>query len=83
MTPAQMNHIAKVCPDTRTEMSGFLSRGVAVCIGPQDECGPDVPKFAIWVIEDPAFWIDCCATIEEAKTKSEELGLRVVRIVGH
>lgn len=82
LTPIQATHIGKAFPEARAEMTDFLSRGVAVCIGPQNECGPDVPPIAIWVVEKPAFWIDCCTTVAEAITHAESLGLRVVRTVG-
>lgn len=82
LTPHQAAHVAKVFPEARAEMSDYLARGVAVGIRPQNECGPDVPPIAIWVVEEPAFWIDCCNTVAEAKAQAEALGLRVVQTVG-
>ena len=82
LTPAQAAHVANAFPETRDEMANYLNRGVAVCIGPQKECGGDVPPIAIWVVEKPDFWIDCCLTVAEAKVHAEALGLRVVRAVG-
>ena len=81
LTEAQAAHVAQVYPEGRPEMADFLARGVAVGIGPQNECGADVPPIAIWVIEKPEFWIDCCDTVFAAKAKAELLGLLVVRVL--
>lgn len=81
LTQHQAEHVAKTFPDARPSMADFLARGVAVGIGPQNECGDDVPPIAIWVVERPAFWIDCCATVADAKAKAEFLGLRVVHVL--
>lgn len=59
-------------------MALYLKAGVDVVIGPQTECGPDVPPIAIAVAADQAFWIDCCDTVELAHAHAEALGLRVV-----
>lgn len=74
-------HVAQTFPEDREAMADYLSRGVAVCIGPQKECGPDVGPIAIWVIEAPEFWIDCCATTKDAVEKAKALGLQVVRVL--
>lgn len=58
LTVAQAAHVAKVDPNHRLEMADILRRGAAVGVWPQRECGPD----AIWVVENPEFWIDCCET---------------------
>lgn len=81
LTPTQTAHVATVFPNARPEMADFLARGVAVGIGPQNECGSDVPPVAIWVVEKPEFWIDCCATTAEARAKAVSLGLRVVHVL--
>lgn len=81
LTPTQAAHVASVFQDARLQMAGFLARGVAVGIGPQCECGPDVPPIAIWVVEKADFWIDCCNTTAEAKAKAVSLGLRVVHVI--
>lgn len=80
LTPFQAAHVAKVFPDAREEMADFLARGVAVGIGPQRECGSDVPPIAIWVMEKSEFWIDCCNTVADAIAKAKSLGLRVVHV---
>lgn len=80
LTAAQAAHVAKVDPNHRLEMADLLRRGVAVGIGPQRECGPDVPPVAIWVVENPEFWIDCCETVAAAKSYAASLGLPVVHI---
>lgn len=82
LTPIQAAHVAKAFPEFRAAMADFLSRNVAVCIGPQNECGPDVPRIAIWVVEKPSFWIDFCETLEDAVMRAELLGLRVVGTFG-
>jgi hypothetical protein len=82
LTPTQAAHVAKVCPEHRAEMANYLERKVAVAIGPQNECGNDVPPIAIWVVEHPAFWIGCHNSIEDAKTTAQALGLPVVRVSG-
>lgn len=81
LTQHQAEHVAKTFPDARLSMADFLDRGVAVGIGPQKECGDDIPPIAIWVVEKPSFWIDCCATVADAKEKAKLLGLRVVRVL--
>lgn len=78
LTTLQEAHVAAVFPDCKAQMSRYLAAGVEVVIGPQTECGPDVPPFAIAVASDQAFWIDCCETVEAAKDRAQELGLIVV-----
>lgn len=80
LTVAQAAHVAKVDPNHRLEMADLLRRGVAVGIGPQRECGPDVPPIAIWVAENPEFWIDCCETVAAAKSYAASLGLPVAHV---
>lgn len=79
LTPIQIAHVAAVFPEVKAQMETYLAEGVDVVIGPQDECGPDVPPIAIAVASDQAFWIDCCETVEIAKMRAQELGLNVVR----
>jgi|GEM_PF-3794888 len=71
-------HVGAVFPECRAQMANYLAAGVDVVIGPQTECGPDVPPIAIAVASDQAFWIDCCETADAAKSRAQELGLRVV-----
>jgi len=78
LTSLQAAHVAAVFPESQAQMSNYLASGVEVVIGPQTECGPDVPPIAIAVASDQAFWIDCCETVEEAKARAQALGLRVV-----
>ncbi|WP_059414294.1 hypothetical protein [Cupriavidus basilensis] len=78
LTTAQAAHVAKVFPECRAEMAGYLAAGVAVVIGRQNECGPDVPPYAIAVATRQDFWIDCCNTPDEAKALAEGLGLSVI-----
>lgn len=78
LTALQAAHVASVFPECKSQMSDYLASGVRVVIGPQSECGPDVPPIAIAVASDQAFWIDCCETVEAAKARAHALGLRVV-----
>jgi hypothetical protein len=79
LTPAQIAHVAAVFPECHAEMARYLKEGVEVVIGPQNECGPDVPPIAIAVASAHDFWIDCCNTVEQARARATELGLRVVK----
>lgn len=78
LTPMQAAHVAAVFPECKSQMADYLAAGVNVVVGPQNECGPDVPPIAIAVASDQAFWIDCCETVEAAKDRAHRLGLRVV-----
>lgn len=78
LTHVQAAHVAAVFPEVRAQMAAFLSAGVEVVVGPQTECGPDVPAIAIAVAADQEFWIDCCETVEAAKAHALALGLCVV-----
>lgn len=78
LTPMQAAHVAAVFPECKSQMSNYLASGVEVVIGPQTECGSDVPPIAIAVASDQAFWIDCCETVDAAKVRALALGLRVV-----
>lgn len=78
LTAVQQQLVASAFPECRAEMTRYLKAGVDVQVRPQTECGPDVPAIAISVASDPSFWIDCCDTIELARSRATELGLRVV-----
>lgn len=78
LNPMQAAHVAAVFPECKAQMAKYLAAGVEVVVGPQNECGPDVAPIAIAVASDQAFWIDCCETVESAKARAHELGLRVV-----
>lgn len=78
LTSIQAAHVAAVYPECKAQMANYLAVGVEVVVGPQTECGPDVPPIAIAVASDQAFWIDCCETVEVAKSRAQALGLRVV-----
>lgn len=78
LSPIQSAHVAAVFPEAKAQMERYLAAGVEVVIGPQNECGPDVPPIAIAVATDQSFWIDCCDTVELAHDRAVALGLRVV-----
>lgn len=82
MTPLQIAHVESVYPESREQMAKYLVAGVDVLVGPQNECGADVPPIAIAVASDQEFWIDCCATVQLAKARAKALGLRVVGSIG-
>ncbi|KVA53984.1 hypothetical protein WI61_06580 [Burkholderia cepacia] len=79
LTVAQASHVAKVFPECRAEMADFLEARAEVVIYKQDECGSDVPPFAI-AVAGTAFWIGCCETPEEATALADSLGLKVVEV---
>ncbi|MBY0240090.1 MAG: hypothetical protein K2X55_12320 [Burkholderiaceae bacterium] len=79
LTAIQSMHVQKVYPDCRSEMADFLSRGVEVFVARQNECGADVPPFAIRVVEQPEFWIDCARSERAAKQLAKDLGLKVIK----
>lgn len=60
-------------------MASYLEASARVVIYRQDECGDDVPPYAIRV-EGTDFWIDCCGTPEEARKRAEALGLTVLQM---
>lgn len=79
LTSLQAEHVAKVYPECRTEMAAYLEASAQVVIYRQDECGDDVPPYAIGV-EGTDFWIDCCATPEDVRKRAEMLGLLVLQV---
>ncbi|AOJ97494.1 hypothetical protein DM992_39470 (plasmid) [Burkholderia sp. JP2-270] len=79
LSVAQANHVAKVFPECRTEMTDFLEASAEVVIYRQNECGSDVPPYAI-AVAGTAFWIDCCETPEEATALADSLGLKVLEV---
>lgn len=79
MNPVQEAHVAKCFPETREDMTRYLTAGVDVIIQRQTETGPDVPPFAIAVAAQPEFWIDCANSKRAAVVLAQSLGLRVVR----
>ena len=79
LTAIQARHVRGVFPECRAEMSQFLLARVEVEIYKQDECGSDVPPYAI-AVAGTAFWIDCCETAEKAILQSSSLGLRVLKV---
>jgi hypothetical protein len=78
LTNVQQAHLARVFPDCREEMADLLGRGVDVWVALQNECGADVPPYAIRVVEQPDLWIDCARSYEEGVALAKSLGLRVV-----
>ena len=79
LTVFQAAHVQKVFPDCRAAMEDFLSRGVKVFVARQNECGADVPPYAIRVIDQPEFWIDCARSERAATQLAKDLGLQVTK----
>jgi hypothetical protein len=76
LTAVQSEHIAKVFPECRAEMSRYLRDGAMVDVRRQDEVR-EAPAFAIYVCSAPEFWIDCCDTEDQARTMALSLGLKL------
>jgi hypothetical protein len=79
MTAAQRAHVAKVYPECRNEMASYLASGAQVVIYRQDECGDDVPPYAI-AVAGTDFWVDCCDTPQEAMALARSLGLTLAHL---
>ncbi len=79
LTIVQKRHVATAYPECQSEMSRYLATSAHVVIHRQNECGNDTLPFAICV-SGGDFWIDCCRTADEAKTRAERLGLVVHRV---
>lgn len=82
-SPVQLRHIEKCFPEVKAQMAAYLRKGVDVFVVQQNECGPDVPPFAIAVASVPEFWIDCRDTAEEATALAISLGLNIVQGGSH
>ncbi len=77
LTPAQKAHVKAAFPECRTQMADYLERVVEIVIYRQNECGTDVPPFAVAPTEDQDFWIGCWDTPELAAAEAAALGLRI------
>ena len=77
-TQAQQAHLAGVPAESREDMARYLASNSKVFVYMQDEARPDVPPWAISVLERPEFWIDCKATQKQAVAYAKTLGLVVV-----
>jgi hypothetical protein len=80
LSTLQEKHIASCYPGVRDKMGDFLARGVKVIVHRQNETADDVPPYAIAVVDEPDFWIDCRETPEKAAEYARSLGLQVVEI---
>lgn len=77
LTPTQQTHVDGVFPESRVQMADYLERGVDVVVYRQNECGSDVPPFAVAPKGDLEFWLGCWDTEELAASWATKLGLRV------
>lgn len=80
ITPAQQAYVQSAFPECRAEMADYLARGVEVVVYRQNECGDDVPPFAVAPKERQDFWIGCWDTPELAATEAVSLGLQITTI---
>lgn len=78
LTPSQLAHVASVFPECRAQMAQYLGDGVEVDICVQKEVG-EAPPYAIYICSDPEFWVDCCASMEQAQALATSLGLKLAR----
>jgi hypothetical protein len=72
----QESGVAQVFPECRADMRRYLECGAAVGIREQTEVG-ESPPFAIFVLEEPEFWIDCCDSHQAAVNRARNLGLEI------
>lgn len=78
LTQFQIEHVKRAFPEFRAQMADYLERKVEVVVYLQNECGGDVPPFAVAPKENQEFWIGCWETAEIAASNAAELGLRVI-----
>lgn len=74
----QQEHVAKAFPECREQMQKYLEERVEVVVYLQNECGDDVPPFAVSPKDNREFWIGCWDTAESAAKEAIALGLKVV-----
>ncbi|MGE8063895.1 hypothetical protein [Pseudomonas sp. NPDC089569] len=79
LSQSQKDHVMRVFPESRASMADYLRQGVEVYIYLQDEVS-EVPPFAIAVVQDPAYWIDCVESKSAALAYATELGLVVTSV---
>lgn len=77
LTPAQQAHVESAFPECRAQLAEYLERGVEVVVFRQNECGDDVPPFAVAPKDHQDFWLGCWDTPELAAAGAVSLGLRV------
>lgn len=78
LNPEQQAHVDGAFPECRTELAGYLERGVDVVVYKQTECGDDVPAFAVAPHDRHEFWLGCWESEELAVESATKLGLNVV-----
>lgn len=74
LTEAQSEHVSRCPLDCRAQMALYLRQKVGVGFVRQNDC-LEVPPIAIYVRDDPEFWIDCAETVEVAQERAATLGL--------
>ena len=77
LNPVQRAHVAQVFPESRDDMARFLQANAAVSVREQTEVG-ESPRYAIFVLAEPEFWIDCCESRHAAESRARALKLTVV-----
>ncbi|WP_223592808.1 hypothetical protein [Pseudomonas sp. A-R-19] len=79
LSQLQRDHVMRVFPETRATMADYLRQGVDLYIYRQDEV-PEVPPFALAVVQDPAYWIECVESERSALALAAKLGLNVASV---
>ena len=78
LTEIQQAHVNAVFPECKAQIAEYLEKGVEVVIYLQNECGDDVPPYAVAPKDNQEFWVGCWDAPELAAAGAEALGLRVV-----
>lgn len=81
LTKYQQEHLAKFSAKDKAQMENYFLEAANVVIYKQNECGGDTPPYAIGIAGCESFWVDCCRTVDLAKSKAEQLGLCVIDIL--
>lgn len=78
LSAIQQAHVEAAFPECRVELADYLERGVEVVVFRQNECGDDVPPFAVAPKDNQDFWLGCWDTPEQAEDGATTLGLCVI-----
>lgn len=77
LSESQQAHVNAVFSECRAQIAEYLTKGVEVAIYLQNECGGDVPPYAVAPHDNQEFWLGCWDTSELAAAGTEALGLLV------
>jgi hypothetical protein len=76
LSDSQIMHVMGVSSEVRESMSKHLLAGSEVVIRRQNEC-PELGDFAICVVGEDDYWIECCNSNEVARNLAATLGLKI------